>query len=63
MRKRTRAAIAIAFLTLMAVVAPVSADTDYAGTASSIDWRLVVILSVVALTAFVALLERATRGR
>ncbi|HEV7810833.1 MAG TPA: hypothetical protein VGO64_09540 [Candidatus Limnocylindrales bacterium] len=63
MVKRTSAATGAALLALLVVASPASADTEYAGNASSIDWRLVVILSVVALTAFVALLERATRGR
>jgi hypothetical protein len=63
MLKRTTAATTTALLALLVVASPASADTEYAGTGPSIDWRLVVILSVVALAAFIVVLERATRGR
>jgi hypothetical protein len=63
MLKRTTTATTAALLTLLVVASPASADTEYAGIGSTIDWRLVVILTVVALAAFILVLERATRGR
>lgn len=56
MHKRTIAATAGALLALFLVAAPALADSEYAGTPISIDWRLVVILLVVALLLFAAAL-------
>ncbi|HEY7968755.1 MAG TPA: hypothetical protein VID95_02100 [Candidatus Limnocylindrales bacterium] len=50
-------------MTLFLVAGPVSADSDYAGTPTSIDWRLVAIFIALALLAFYAVLELLTRDR
>ncbi|HLO36710.1 MAG TPA: hypothetical protein VK194_11530 [Candidatus Deferrimicrobium sp.] len=63
MHKRAIAASTAALLALFVVAFPASADTEYAGTATSIDWRLVVVFSVLAMFAFYAVLERVNRGR
>jgi len=41
----------------------VSGRLSFVGTPTSIDWRLVVILSVLAISVFYIVLERANRGR
>jgi hypothetical protein len=63
MHKRAIAASTAALLALFLVALPASADTEYAGIAPSIDWRLVVLLTVLALFAFYAVLELVDRGR
>ena len=62
MHKGAIAASTAALLALFLVALPASADTEYAATATSIDWRLVVILSVLAMFVFYAVLERVNRG-
>ena len=62
MHRRTIAATTGAVLASFLVVAPAFADTEYAGTTTSIDWRLVVILVLVALLVFAAALGLADRG-
>jgi hypothetical protein len=42
---------------------PASAYTVYVGVPTSIDWRLVVILTVLALAAFYYVLEGMNPGR
>jgi hypothetical protein len=56
-------ATSAALVALFLVVLPVSADSEYAGTPTSIDWRLVAIFVALALFAFYAVLEVLTRGR
>ncbi len=63
MHKHAIAASSAALLALFLVALPASADTEYAGTATSIDWRLVVIFSVLGILAFYLVLERVNRGR
>jgi predicted Na+-dependent transporter len=57
MHRRATAATTAALLALFLVVLPASADTEYAGVQTPIDWRLVVILTVLALAAFYYVLE------
>jgi nicotinamide riboside transporter PnuC len=63
MRKRAVAAGAAALLALLLTALPAFADTEYAASPSSLDWRLVVILSVLGMLAFHVVLERVNRGR
>lgn len=63
MHKRAIAATTAALSALFVVAVPASAEATYAGMPSSIDWRLVVILTVLALLGFYAVLELANRGR
>jgi hypothetical protein len=63
MHKRAIAASTAALLALFLVALPAYADTEYTGTATSIDWRLVVIFSVLGTLAFYVVLERVNRGR
>jgi hypothetical protein len=63
MRTQALVATSAALAVLLLAVAPVSADSDYAGTPTSIDWRLVAIFIALALSAFYAVLELLTRGR
>ena len=63
MHKRAIAASSATLLALFLAAVPASADTEYVGTEPPIDWRLVVILSVLAIFVFYAVLERANRGR
>ena len=63
MLKRAIAAVTAALMALFLVALPASAETEYIGTAPPIDWRLVVILSVLSLSAFYAVLELVNRGR
>jgi hypothetical protein len=60
---RARAATSAALVTLFLVAEPVSADSEYAGIPTSIDWRLVAIFIALALLAFYAVLEALTRDR
>jgi len=63
MRTRAPVAISAALLTLLIAAVPVSADSEYAGMPTSIDWRLVAIFVALALFAFYAVLELLTRRR
>ena len=63
MHKRAIAATTASLLALFLVAVPASADPGVVGTSSSIDWRLVVILTVIALAGFYYVLELMGRGR
>jgi hypothetical protein len=63
MHKRAIAASTAALLALFIVVLPASADPGVVGGSSSIDWRLVVVLTVIALVGFYYVLELMSRGR
>jgi hypothetical protein len=63
MHRRAIAASTAALLALVLAASPVLADTEYAATPTTIDWRLVVILSVLGLSAFYVVLEFVNRGR
>jgi hypothetical protein len=63
MHKRAIAATIAALFALVLIAVPASADTEYAGAPTTIDWRLVVVLVLVALVVFVAALGLANRGR
>jgi hypothetical protein len=63
MHKRAMTASTAALSALFLAALPASADTEYTGIAPSIDWRLVVILTVFALSAFYAVQELMNRGR
>jgi hypothetical protein len=63
MRKRAIAASTAALSALLLVASPAFAEGEYAGTATPIDWRLVVIFSGLGTLAFYAVLERVNRGR
>jgi hypothetical protein len=62
MHKRAIDASTAALLALFLVASPVLADTEHAGTDSPIDWRLVVIVTVLGLFAFGAALRGTKRG-
>jgi uncharacterized RDD family membrane protein YckC len=63
MGKRAIAATSAALVTLFLAVVPALADQEYALTPPTIDWRLVVILTAVALGVFYYVLEVMNRGR
>jgi hypothetical protein len=63
MHRRAIAASTAALSALFLVALPASADPGVVGGSSSIDWRLVVILTVIALVAFYYVLELMSRGR
>jgi hypothetical protein len=63
MHKRGIAAMIAALVTLLLATVPAFADTEYAFTPPTIDWRLVVVLTVVALGGFYLVLEGKSRGR
>jgi len=63
MHKRVIAASTAALSALFLAALPVFADTEYAVTATTMDWRLVVIFTVLGLFAFYVVLERVNRGR
>jgi hypothetical protein len=63
MHKRAIAASMAAPLALLLAALPASADTEYTGTATPMDWRLAVILSVLGIVVFHVALERINRGR
>jgi hypothetical protein len=56
-------AIAASTAALFLTASSAFADTEYAVTATTMDWRLVVILTVLGLFAFYIALERVNRGR
>jgi hypothetical protein len=57
MQRRAIAGATVALLALFLVALPASADTEYAGIQTSINWLLVVILTVLALAGFYYVLE------
>ena len=57
MRKRAIAATSAALVALFVAVVTAFADQEFALTPPTIDWRLVVILTVVALGVFYYVLE------
>jgi hypothetical protein len=63
MRKRGINATIAAMVALFSAALPAFADTEYALTPPTIDWRLVVVLTVVALGGFYFVLEGMSRGR
>ena len=63
MRKRGIAATIAALVTSFLAAVPALADTDYVLTPPTIDWRLVVVLTVIALGGFYLVLEGKSRGR
>ena len=64
MSKRAIAATSAALVALFVAVVPAFADQEYALTPPTIDWRLVVILTAVALGVFYYVLEvRNRRGK
>jgi hypothetical protein len=63
MHRRAIAATTAALLALFLVALPASADTENFGVPASIDWRLVVILTVLALAVFYYVLEVMNPGR
>jgi hypothetical protein len=63
MHNRAIAATTAALSALFLVAVPTFADTEYAGPQTSINWLLVVILTVLALAGFWAVQELVNRGR
>jgi hypothetical protein len=63
MHKRAITAATAALSALFLVALPALADTEHAGIQPSMDWRLVVILTVLALSAFYYVLEIMGRER
>ena len=63
MRKRAIAAITGALSALLLLAVPASADPGQVGGQSSIDWRLVVVLTVLALSGFYYVLAIMGRER
>jgi hypothetical protein len=57
MNKRGIVATTAALSALFLVALPAFADTEHVGIETSIDWRLVVILTVLALAGFYYVLE------
>jgi uncharacterized RDD family membrane protein YckC len=57
MGKRAIAATGAALMALFVAVVPAFADQEFAFTPPTIDWRLVVILTAVALGVFYYVLE------
>jgi hypothetical protein len=62
MHTRVIVASTTALFALFLTALPAFADTEYAGTPTSLDWRLVVILSALGILAFHLVLERTNRG-
>jgi hypothetical protein len=63
MHKRAIAATTAMLSALFVVALPAAADTEYAAPVTSINWLLVVILTVLALFGFWAVQELVNRGR
>jgi hypothetical protein len=63
MQRRAIAASTAALLALALTALPAFADTEYAVTPTTMDWRLVVIFTALGLFAFYVALERVNRGR
>jgi ABC-type transport system involved in cytochrome c biogenesis permease subunit len=62
MHTRVIAASTTALFALFLTALPAFADTEYARTPTSLDWRLVVIFSALGILAFHLVPERANRG-
>jgi hypothetical protein len=63
MHKRAIAGITATVSALFLVALPAFADTEHVGIQPSMDWRLVVILTVLALAGFYYVLEVMGRER
>jgi hypothetical protein len=63
MHKRVITASTATLSALFLAAWPVSADTEYALTPTTMDWRLVVIFSLLGVLAFHFALELVNRGR
>jgi hypothetical protein len=63
MHKRAIAASTVALVALFLTALPAFADTEYAAAPTSLDWRLVLILTGLGILAFHLVLERVNRGR
>jgi hypothetical protein len=63
MHKRAITATTAGLLALFIVALPAFADSEHVGFAPTIDWRLVVILTVIALSGFYYVLEIMGRDR
>jgi hypothetical protein len=63
MGKRAITAGVAALSALFLAAVPALADQESLGTDASIDWRLVIVLSVLAVLVFHAVLEFVNRGR
>ena len=63
MHRRAIAVPAAALLALFLVAVPALADQEFVATTPSIDWRLVVLFTAIALAAFYYVLEGVNRGR
>jgi hypothetical protein len=63
MHKRAMTATMAALSALFLAALPVSADTEYALTPTTMDWRLVVVFSLLGVLAFHLALELVNRGR
>ena len=63
MHKRALTAATAALSALFVATAPVSADTEYALTPTTMDWRLVALFCVLGVLAFHFALELVNRGR
>jgi hypothetical protein len=57
MRRRAIGATTAALLALFLVALPAAADSEHVGLSSSINWPLVVVLTVLALAGFYYVLE------
>jgi hypothetical protein len=63
LRKRAMTAITARLSALVLAASPALADTEYAATPSSLDWRLVMVFALLGILAFHVVLERVNRGR
>jgi fatty acid desaturase len=63
MHKRALTASMATLSALFLAASPALADQEFLGTEASIDWRLVVILSVLFIFVFHTVLEFVNRGR
>jgi hypothetical protein len=63
MAKRAVVASTAALSAMFLVAWPVSADTEYALTPTTMDWRLVVVFCLLGVLAFHFALELVNRGR
>jgi hypothetical protein len=63
MAKRAITASTAALAAVLVVAAPAFADTDHVLFQPSIDWRLVVVFTVIGLVVFGVALRGTSRGR
>jgi hypothetical protein len=63
MAKRAITASTAALAAVLVVAAPALADTDHVLFQPSIDWRLVVVFTVIGLVVFGVALRGTSRGR